>query len=158
MSMEEVRKLLHGTYFSLIDEDIRKVNTAVDEYKINMWAKHKESIIINSCSAEGGIAIDYTDLDLSEDFGKRLHLRFFEVIPTREEQHRVWDRLETPPENRNVHNRTRIYKTTFIPNFSVGWDSFRYNQEIKEAIIRGAKMLLNFVSEAVGQDLEGNPK
>ncbi len=156
--MEEVERLLYGTYFSVIDEDMRKVDVAVDEHRLDMLAKYKEPTIINSYSAEGGIAISYTDLGLSENFGKRLHLRFFEVIPTRKEQYRAWDRLETPPEDRDMHNRTRIYKMTFIPNIDVGWDTFRHDRKIKEAIIRGTKMLLDFVSEAVGQDLEGNPK
>lgn len=158
MSMGEVRKLLHGSYFLLIDEDIKKVSDAVDNYIFKMWAENKEPIIDTSASAEGGVAIEYVDLGLSEDFGERLHLRYFERLPTRKEQHGVWDRLEVPPEDRNRYNRTKIYRMEFIPNFRTGWDSFRYNQEIKEAIIRGAKMLLDFVSEVVGQDLEGNPK
>ncbi len=135
VSIKEVTKLLYGTYFSLIDEDIDRINNAVGDYKLKMRGEKKEPIINSSCSAEGGIVIAYTDLGLPEDFGELLHLRFFHMLPTREELHLAWDRLGIPREERNKTNRPRTYKMTFIPNFYSGWDTFRYNRKVKEAII-----------------------
>ncbi len=155
MSMKDVRNLIGGTHFSLTANDIKKINDGVDEHRSRMYREGKRSIIGHSFSAEGGVAIVYTDLGLNQDFGEMLHLRFHEKIPTREELHKGWDELGIPPEERSRKNRPKTYCMQFVLNVhGFGWDTIRYNKQAKEAIIRGAKMLLNFVSEAVGQEIE----
>ncbi len=155
MSMKDVRNLVGGTHFSLTANEITKINEAVSEHRHKMWQDNgRESIINHSFSSEGGVAIDYTDLGLDRGFGEMLHLRFYEKIPTREELHKGWDELGIPPEERSRKNRPKTYCMHFVLNVrGFGWDTFRYNKQAKEAIIRGARMLLNFVSETVDQEV-----
>lgn len=154
MSMKDVRYLIGGTYFSLTANDIKKINDSVGERRFGMCQEGKESIVSHSFSSEGGVAIVYTDLGLNQDFGEMLHLRFYEKIGTRDEVRRVWDELGVPPEERSYKNRPRVYCMHFVTNIrGFGWDTVRYNKQAKEAIIRGARMLLNFVSEVVGQEV-----
>ncbi len=159
MSMNDIRKLVGGTYFSLTAKDIKKINDAVTERRYRMRQDNgQKSIISHSYSSEGGVAIDYTDLGFDRGFGEMLHLRFYQKIGTREEVHRMWDKLGVPVGERARMNRPKVYCVQFIMNIHGGWNTFRYNKQAKEAIIRGARLLLSFISEVVGQEWKEDVK